>query len=190
MATVDGKLVRNWTGGRHFLENALPDAALGPMIEAVVDGRWRPMGWRNVAPPASSFQHMQNAGNDGPIVDARFSRHAARQMRLQRLLSLIRQQEQAPCHDPRLQRLKSGQKYIMKSRHCMGSKPILDAPIGGAYAPRTRLRNSSRVRGSSRITPSRRLVVSVDPSVLTPRNVMQLCSASMTTPTPCGSRMS
>src|ERR1700738_234265 len=44
-------------------------------------------------------------------------------------------------------------------------------------APRTRLRNSSRVRGSSRITPSRRLVVSVDPSMFTPRNVMQLCSA-------------
>src|ERR1700720_2233905 len=59
-----------------------------------------------------------------------------------------------------------------------------------AYAPRTRLRNSSRVRGSSRITPSRRLVVSVDPSVFTPRNVMQLCSASITTPTPCGLRMS
>jgi hypothetical protein len=55
------------------------------------------------------------------------------------------------------------------------------------YAPRTRLTNSSRVRGSSRITPSRRLVVSVDPSVFTPRNVMQLCSASIT---PCGSRTS
>src|ERR1700737_2245027 len=27
MAAVDGKLVRNWTGGRHFLENALPDTA-------------------------------------------------------------------------------------------------------------------------------------------------------------------
>ena len=47
-----------------------------------------------------------------------------------------------------------------------------------AYAPRTRLTNSSRVRGSSRITPSRRLVVSVDPSMFTPRNVM---SSSMPT---------
>ncbi len=58
------------------------------------------------------------------------------------------------------------------------------------HPPRTRPRNSSRVRASSRIMPSRRLVVSVDPSVFTPRNVMQLCSASITTPTPCGSRIS
>jgi hypothetical protein len=35
-----------------------------------------------------------------------------------------------------------------------------------------------------------RLVASVDPSMFTPRNVMQLCSASITTPAPCGSRMS
>src|ERR1700731_914985 len=80
MAAVDGKLVRNWTGGRHFLENALPDTALGPTIVAVVDGRRWPIGWRNVAPPASCFQHMQDAGNDSPIVHARFSRLAVRQM--------------------------------------------------------------------------------------------------------------
>jgi hypothetical protein len=62
MAAVDGKLVRNWTGGRHFLENALPDTALGPTIVAVVDGRRWPIGWRNVTPAASCFQHMQDAG--------------------------------------------------------------------------------------------------------------------------------
>src|SRR5580693_9968504 len=62
MAAGDGKLVRNWTGGRHFLENALPDAALGPTIVAVVDGRRGPIGWQNVAPAASCFQHMQDAG--------------------------------------------------------------------------------------------------------------------------------
>jgi hypothetical protein len=33
-------------------------------------------------------------------------------------------------------------------------------------------------------------VVSVDPRAFTPRNVMQLCSAWITTPTACGSRMS
>src|SRR3977135_4005298 len=67
MAAVDGKLVRNWTGGRHFLENAQPDTALGPTIVAVVDGRRWPKGWRNVAPAASCFQYMQDAGNDSPI---------------------------------------------------------------------------------------------------------------------------
>jgi hypothetical protein len=56
MAAGDGKLVR-WTGGRHFLENALPDKVLGPTIVAVVDRRRWPIGWRNVAPAASCFQH-------------------------------------------------------------------------------------------------------------------------------------
>jgi DNA invertase Pin-like site-specific DNA recombinase len=37
---------------------------LGPTIVAVVDGRRWPKGWRNVAPAASCFQHMQDAGND------------------------------------------------------------------------------------------------------------------------------
>src|ERR1700724_615534 len=50
MAAGDGKLVRNGTSGRHFLENALPDTALGPTIVAVVYGRRWPIGWRNVAP--------------------------------------------------------------------------------------------------------------------------------------------
>jgi hypothetical protein len=68
-------------------------ATLRPPIVAVVDGRRRPIGWRNVAPAASCFQHMQDAGNDGPIVDARFSWLAARQMGLQRLPCLIRQPE-------------------------------------------------------------------------------------------------
>src|SRR5690606_2744573 len=53
-------------------------------------------------------------------------------------------------------------------------------------ALRVRRRNSARVRGSSRTTPSRLEVVRLEPGVLTPRRVMQLCSASMTTPTPWG----
>jgi hypothetical protein len=40
------------------------------------------------------------------------------------------------------------------------------------------------------MTPSSLLVVRVLPGVLTPRSVMQLCSASITTPTPAGWRMS
>src|ERR1700720_1651592 len=33
MAAGDGKLVRNWTGGRHFLENALPDRRWDQRLE-------------------------------------------------------------------------------------------------------------------------------------------------------------
>ena len=84
MTAVDRKFVRDWTG-RHFLENTLPDAALGPTIVAVVDGRRRPIGWRNIAPAASCFQHMQNGGNHSPIVYARFSRLATRQIELARV---------------------------------------------------------------------------------------------------------
>src|SRR2546430_631094 len=43
MAAVDGKPVRDETGGRHFLENALPDATLRLPIVAVVDGRRLPI---------------------------------------------------------------------------------------------------------------------------------------------------
>jgi hypothetical protein len=100
MTAVDRKLIWERAGGRHFLENALPDTALGPTIVTVVNGRWWPIGWWNVAPAASCFQHMQDAGNDGPIVHARLSRLAMRQMGLQCLPCLIRQPKQIPCHAP------------------------------------------------------------------------------------------
>ena len=44
--------------------------------------------------------------------------------------------------------------------------------------------NSMRVRMSSRTAPSMEEVVKEEPTVFTPRRVMQLCSASTTTPTP------
>jgi hypothetical protein len=62
MAAVDGKLVRNWTGGRHFLENALPDTVLGPTIVAVVDGRRWPIGWRNVELPERAHRSLDILG--------------------------------------------------------------------------------------------------------------------------------
>jgi hypothetical protein len=53
--------------------------------------------------------------------------------------------------------------------------------------PPFRLRNSSRVRGSSRISPCNAEVTVLAPAFCTPRNDMQRCSASRTTPTPFGS---
>ena len=43
VAAVDGKLVWNGAGGRHLLEDALPDPTLRPAIVTVVDRCWRPI---------------------------------------------------------------------------------------------------------------------------------------------------
>src|SRR4029077_3792758 len=49
---------------------------------------------------------------------------------------------------------------------------------------RVSARNSARVAGSSRIRPSSRAVTVLAPSARAPRTLMQVCSASITTPTP------
>ena len=49
---------------------------------------------------------------------------------------------------------------------------------------------SLRLRSSSRKQPSSLLVTIVTPGVRTPRAVMQLCAASITTATPCGLKLS
>src|SRR5690606_31697872 len=79
-----------------------------------------------------------------------------------------------------------------------GSRP---APDRGGSGPRligaptqarwpVRAKNSARVRGSSRISPSRVDVTVDDPVARTPRSDMHMCSASSTTPTPLGERLS
>ena len=57
-----------------------------------------------------------------------------------------------------------------------------DRPLPNPIAER----NSCRVSGRSRKMPSMRLVTMVDPCCCTPRVLMQPCTASITTPTPCG----
>lgn len=51
-----------------------------------------------------------------------------------------------------------------------------------------RARNSLRERASVRSRPSMLEVMVLEPPAWTPRRVMQVCSASITTPTPFGSR--
>src|SRR6516225_8994653 len=93
VAAVDGKLVRNRAGGRHLLEDALPDTTLRPAIIPVVDRCRRPIDGRNVAPSTTCLQNMQDARDDRAVVDARLARPAARQVRAERLPGLIRQPE-------------------------------------------------------------------------------------------------
>src|SRR5277367_1525681 len=108
VAAVDRKLVRNGGGGRHLLEDALPDATLRPAIVPVVYRRWRPIDGRNVAPSTACLQDMQDARDDRAVVDPRLARPATRQVRAERPPGLIRQPQQTLRHDDRPQRLKSG----------------------------------------------------------------------------------
>ena len=93
VAAVDRKLVRNGAGARHLFEDAPPDTTLRPAIVTIVDRRRRPIDGRNVAPSTACLQDMQDARDDRAVVDARFARPAARQMRAERLPGLIRQPE-------------------------------------------------------------------------------------------------
>jgi hypothetical protein len=72
VAAVDGKLVGNGAGGRHLLEDALPDATLRPaIVPVVVDRCRRPIDGRNVAPSTACLQDMQDARDDRAVVNAR-----------------------------------------------------------------------------------------------------------------------
>src|SRR6516162_6761268 len=108
VAAVDGKLVGNRARGCHLLEDALPDTTLRPAIVTIVDRCRRPIDGRNVAPSTACLQDMQDARDDPAVVDARLTWLTARQVRAERLPSLIRQPEQTLRHDDRLLRLKSG----------------------------------------------------------------------------------
>ncbi len=108
MAAMSARLSRALAlSGRHLLEDALPDTALRPAIVTVVDRCRRPLGGRNVAPSTACLQDMQDARDDGAVVDARLTRFAARQVWAERPPGLIRQPEQDLRHDDRLLRLKS-----------------------------------------------------------------------------------
>src|ERR1700722_19797198 len=93
VAAVDGKLVGNGAGGRHRLEDALPDTTLRPAIVTVVDRCRRPQDGRDVTPSTACLQDMQDPRDDRAVVDARLTRPAAWQVRAERLPSLSRHPE-------------------------------------------------------------------------------------------------
>src|SRR5271163_3523580 len=130
VAAVDGKLVGNGDSGHHLLEDALPDATLRPPIVTVIDRCRRPIDGRNVAPSTARLQDMQDARDDRAVVDARLARPAARQLPAARLPRLIPPPEQAPRHDDRLLRLKSGANIEPTTVICMGSLPRVQTQSG------------------------------------------------------------
>src|SRR3954469_24931538 len=73
------------------VHQAVPHAGLPPAIEAIVDGRWRPMTLRQIGPPSSRPQYPKNAVQYPAIIDPRHTARLIRQTRLDRLPLGIRQ---------------------------------------------------------------------------------------------------
>jgi hypothetical protein len=50
------------------LKDCAPSSALGPTIEAIVDGRARAVFTRTIAPSRTRLQHVNNAADDTTVV--------------------------------------------------------------------------------------------------------------------------
>src|SRR6476661_135946 len=64
------------------LKDCEPSSALGPTIEAIVDGRARAVFTRTIAPSRTRLQHVNNAADDTTVVVPLRSRQSRGQMRL------------------------------------------------------------------------------------------------------------
>lgn len=64
------------------LKDCAPSSALGPTIEAIVDGRARAVFTRTIAPSRTRLQHVNNAADDTTVVVPLRSRQSRGQMRL------------------------------------------------------------------------------------------------------------
>ena len=66
--------------GQRFKDRA-PSSALGPAVEAVVDGRVRAVFTWAIAPSRARLQHMNDSADDAPVVVSIRPRQPRRQMR-------------------------------------------------------------------------------------------------------------
>ena len=79
------------------IHQPIPDAGLAPAVEAIVDGRVRPISLRQIAPGRSGPQNPENAAEDTAIVRWLAATTACRQNRLDNAPLEIRQ---VVAHDP------------------------------------------------------------------------------------------
>ena len=90
-------------------KDCAPSSALGPTIEAIVDGRVRAVFTRAVAPSRTRLQHMNDAADDAPIVVPLRPRQARRQMRFNpRPLPIIQPKQAATHLSPPNQNMRTG----------------------------------------------------------------------------------
>ena len=63
-------------------EQVFPDAAPRPTHKAVIDRRWRTIGFRAIAPATATLEHMHDTADDAPVVRSLDAAHIRRQLRL------------------------------------------------------------------------------------------------------------
>ena len=79
--TVDQNLRRRSAGLRERLEDANPNALFRPSDKTIVERLPRPIVRWRVHPSASRFQHMHDAADHPPVVDALLAARIGRQVR-------------------------------------------------------------------------------------------------------------
>ena len=78
VGAVEAEFVRHCARGCNLGKQALLASALGPAVVTVVDGRSRSVLARAVTPAAADLGHVQDVGDDTPIIDAWLAGKAAR----------------------------------------------------------------------------------------------------------------
>ena len=82
------------------LKDCAPSSALGPTIEAIVDGRARAVFTRTIAPSRTRLQHVNNAADDTTVVVPLRSRQSRGKMRLNTRPLPVIQPKQSHAHSP------------------------------------------------------------------------------------------
>src|SRR5215207_6378390 len=95
---VDEELRRGAAGTRECLEEVHPNALRGPADIPVVEGFARSIDARRVNPAGARLQHMYDAADHPPIIDARLTSRVGRQVRCDPLELPIRQPEMVATH--------------------------------------------------------------------------------------------
>ena len=96
--TVDQNLRRRAAGLSERMEQLDPHAFLRPADKAVVERLPRPVLGRRIDPATARFQHMDDAADHPPVVNARLAARVGRQMRRDLRKLLVRQPELIPIH--------------------------------------------------------------------------------------------
>jgi hypothetical protein len=83
---------------REFAEDAFPDAALSPSNEAVIDRFRRPVLRWAITLTTATLDHVQNAADYAPVVNAFLATNVSRQKWLYRVPLLVTKPKQIGSH--------------------------------------------------------------------------------------------
>ena len=94
--------------GQRFKDRA-PSLALGPAVEAIVDGRVRTVFTRAIAPSRPRLQHVNDPADDAAVVVPLRSPQSCRQMRLDTRPLPVIQPKQTRAHSlaPRIKKIEA-----------------------------------------------------------------------------------